>query len=663
MLDSVELTYARLTQETRDKLVARYFPGQLAPERLGEISGGGSQKHLLYDALEIILALGDENALEFVESALRELGWTSSQFKNSFGRHERAAQLFLREEDQARQLARWWNGNALVRSNERSDGFETPDVEPDLANDEARAKRLQDLIEATLADHFASPDIVEFHVSTRPSPWPEDDRADLIQIDVKRGGGPERVEIEEGGRCVWVSLNFVSTLVVLLDPGRGTIHVGSDNKKRELRADLARTVLQHFYGRSDTPAALSPLGVHPEKLKIRPDFGSEAGGLIVGTRVSELWYMRAPQYQFKAAVISDNSDHDIYRATELNTDALNIEPYRARIQFRFRTGRPGEPPARRTATLLHPNSVSFPHFTPAQEFAAEKFLIQQQLIDPNYKRAVQNSLAVLDSMDGAANALRLERSLGSRWRSALQKIKVLVPGPPSDHAFCASCLSEHLVEDAWTGVPPTTTMRCPVEEEVTVEASAVETLLFRPGQLARWAAQALTAETPSESGWRGFMWDFGPIRTEGPDAGFRVCLAHGLGRDGRLAEISQRLAHAGGGPGLVLSFSDKFVDTKLNGGWTVALFTDVVSLNQGEMSTSAEAMRRVLTGDAATRHEQRRTNEDWEAVVAAYQGIRRPGLGHYAAAKELQKISAAARKWGQRRLADKLNESFPGDFG
>jgi hypothetical protein len=662
VLDPVELAYARLTKETRDRLVARYFPGQLATERFGDISGGGSQKHLLYDALEIILALGDENALEFVESALRKLGWTSSQFRDSFGRHERAAQLFLSDEDQARQIARWWNGNALVRSNERSDGFETPDVEPNLANDEARERRLKELIEVTLKDHFASPDIVEFLVSTRPSPWPEDDRADLIQIDIKRGGGPERVEIEEGGRCVWVSLNFVSTLVVLLDPGRGTIHVGSENKKRELRADLARTVLQHFYGRSDTPAALSPLGVHPEKLRSKPDFGSDAGGLIVGARVSELWYLRAPQYQFKAAVISDNFDHDIYRATELNTDDLNIEPYRARIQLRFRTGRPGEPPARRTATLLHPNSVSFPHFTPAQQFAAEKFLIQQELIDPNYKRAVQNSLAVLDSMEGPANALRLERSLGSRWRSALQKIKALVPGPPSDHAFCASCLSEHTIEDAWTGTPPTTKMRCHIDEEVTVEASAVETLVLRLGPLARWTAQALTTEAPSESGWRGFMWDFGPIREEASGSVFRICLAHGVGRDGRLAEISRRLAHSGGGPGLVLSFSDKFVGTKLDAGWTVALFTDVVSLNQGELFTSASAAQRVLAGEAAEPHEQRRTKEDWAAVVAAYQGIRRPGLGHYPAAKELHSISAAARKWGERRLADKLKESFPVDF-
>ena len=662
MLDSVELTYARLTQETRDKLVARYFPGQPAPERLGEISGGSSQKHLLYDALEIILALGDENALEFVESALRELGWTSSKFKSSSGRHERAAQLFLSDDDQARRIARWWNGNALVRSNERSDGFETPDVEPNLANDTAREKRLKELIEATLADHFASPDVVELHVSTRPSPWPEDDRTDLIQIDIKRGGSPERVEIEEGGRCVWVSLNFVSTLVVLLDPGRGTIHVGSDNKKRELRADLARTVLQHFYGRSDTPAALSPLGVHPEKLKTKPDFGSEAGGLIVAARVSELWYLRAPQYQFKAAVISDNFDHDIYQSTELNTDALNLEPYRSRIQFRFRSSKSGEPPARRTATLLHPNSVSFPHFTPAQQFAAEKFLIQQELIDPNYKRAVQNSLAVLDSMNGAANALRLERSLGTRWRSALQKIKVLVPGPPSEHAFCASCLGEHPIEDAWTGSPPTTTMRCPIEEEVTVEASAVETFLFRPGQLAQWAAQALTAEAPSESGWRGFMWELGPICDDASGSKFRLCLALGLGRDGRLAEISQRLTHTGGGPGLVLAFSDRFVGTKLDAGWRVALFTDVVNVNQGEMSTSTSAVQRALSGEAAARNEQRRTREDWEAVVAAYQGIRRPGLSHYAAAQELRRISAAARKWGERRLADKVKAAFPHDF-
>jgi hypothetical protein len=140
-----------------------------------------------------------------------------------------------------------------------------------------------------------------------------------------------------------------------------------------------------------------------------------------------------------------------------------------------------------------------------------------------------------------------------------------------------------------------------------------------------------------------------------------VCIAVGLNRESRLADLSHRLGQSPNPPGVVLTFSDKFSGMRLVSGWAIVLFTRVARIAGNEFVLSPTSIQQAFTGKNAA-SDGRPSDEDWKAVVKIYQSIRSQKPRHYTAAKKLRSMSAIARKWGERQLADKLKQAFPEDF-
>ncbi len=154
------------------------------PDRLSELALTGQARDALWSALETISVLGEESAGTLVKMALGDHGFGLADFAASGGGHERAARLWLTDQDHAKQVLRWWFANSRLWRREKIESFRTAPCTPPTALDNDQRFRLQGLLEATLAECLQSGELKEFHVGLRPCPWPGQEGAQVLQIDL-----------------------------------------------------------------------------------------------------------------------------------------------------------------------------------------------------------------------------------------------------------------------------------------------------------------------------------------------------------------------------------------------------------------------------------------------------------------------------------------------
>lgn len=652
--------YRQLSPRIRSELLARFGRLGEPPEKLSGLTLMAEDKRRFEQSLAIIFSLSDAAAHGYVQDGLRDLGWTAELFKASAGALDRAAELFLADEDRARDAFKWWNANAIVRSSARSDGFRLPEHAVSIGLGEDDERQLRGLIQAALLEHKGGAEIVDCFIKERPSPWRgTGSGGTAIQIDVKCGNEPEQVEIAIDGRAEFQSFSFVSTIVIVIDTARGSIHVGSSEGRKRLRSGLAETVFQYFWGRVTTLETLPALPVHPSRLSTRPDFGTRPGA-VKKIAVSELWYEVTGEPGLKRALIADTSETDIYNAPELS-NAGGMSIYRARVTIWFKAERSGEQDRRRILTLLYPNTSSFPHFTLAEQQMAERLLIEGGYMDAAPSRGSAGALYQLDTLANPDNSNRMRQTLGATWHDAFESIRVIHDGDRSEFAFCEQCLQHHPSDGPDAEAPGKEILRCQFGDH-SVGQEAFKTAGFSRRRLAAWVCEQLGTDVAAPREQDGLLWDAGVFARPGKGGRLRVMLAFNLSSNARFTSLTQRASGSRAQPTVVLTFSQSAAGSLLQNDWRVISLPDVMSLDGHQLSLSAADVALAFDGKGRTKDDERRKPMDWADVFAMFKESDDGQLGHYEMANLLVE-RFPGRWWAKAHtIAEKLRDQYPNRF-
>jgi hypothetical protein len=641
-------------------LLARFGRLADAPEDLSDVPLSREDLRRFKEALNVIFSLSDPGADGFVQSGLRELGWRAERFRRSTGALERAAELFLADEDHAVRAFRWWNANALVRSSSRSDGYQLPDYADTICLKPNDEERLRAMLQAEILEHKGGAEIVEFSLTERPSPWGGPGGAGTaIQIDIKCGNEPEQVEIAVDGRARFESFRFVSTLVIVIDTARGSIHAGSSEGRKRLRRGLAATAFQHFWDSTEQLKTLPELPVHTEKFATKPEFGSRPTA-IKQIAVSEIWYLKAGHPGMKRAIIAEDQKVCIYTAPELAAaDAITI--YRVRVTIWFTADRKTNPARRRILTLLSPNTASFPHFTLAEKEMAERVLVDGGYIDAAPPRGSGRSLELLDTLSVPDNSNRIRHVVGESWFDALKATGVFHEDALSDFAFCEQCLQHHPSDGPAPDRPGWELLKCEFGD-VSVGPDAFATTTFSRRSFAVWVHKQLATDVPAPHEQDGFLWDLGLFDRSGKGGRLRVLLAFNLSSDSKFVSLTQRASRSRAQPTLVLTFAQGAAGTVLQNNWKILDLGELIDLEAGCASLSAEDAANAFDGKGRTTGDERRKPMNWEEVFAAFEEIDDGELGHYQIANVL--VEKFPERWSAKpgTIAEKLRDKYPSRF-
>lgn len=653
-LDALEHAYAMLPDATRLTLLRSYLPGLVAaPERFAEFDAPPGARDQTEAAIETIFALGHEDAGTLVRMALSDHGLSADELANTAGRHDRAARLWLLDRDHARRLLRWWNGNAIVRSRDRVEMYRCPQTAlPDGAL--AHVERLEALVGEVFLEFFGNRAVPYFKAELRPSPWPNRAASEVLQIDIKQTGDPERVEIEEGGQILSRTLRFVGSIVVIVDPGTGTVYVGSEKKRRGFRAALAQAVLQHLYGEGGEPERLPKLPVHPSRLRTAPEFAWDNMSALVEVRVSELWYRRIARSLVTHSVSADQPGVDIYDSPELVARPEDIVPFKAGVAFTFR--RTAEEYTR-VVTISAPNAISYRDFLGPDRAVAERVLIDNGLVDADPALGQQSVWALLEPMTEGGFALQLEPVTSPAQLEAIRRIGVLVDTPPSENAYCSYCNTAHTVSsDAGQLV-----VNCPQGFHTAAGAQGARAMIrFLPGKLARWLAASLNTDGAGASSWHTGLWDLGDVIGGGTRPNLGVILATQLHLPGQMRAIATRIKSMPKRKrGIVITLAARYADTPVPSGWTMATMAGLVSQTVDGLKIDRDDLFRAAGEHLPTAKPAR----NWKSLFDTYEReVRAPGLTHYKAAEKLKTDHPEICPWTVDTVARKLKDKFKDDF-
>ena len=264
-MDLDDDVYAQLAAETRERILNSLgFQARPPPENFADFHLRSTSQADLEACLETLAVLADESAATLVKAALTGIGDGAIDFARYPSALERAADLWVRDKEQAQQAFRWWHANVEVRRQNFVAAYSIPGRAPPVKLDKDGEDRLRTLIAGALGESLQAKDIRFFQISKRPSPWPGREAEEVIQIDIKRSSEPERVEIDDEGVILAKSLRFIVPLLVVIDPARRALYVMSRKNPRNLRQTIAMAVMQVYFARFGEPQQLPKLYVHAE---------------------------------------------------------------------------------------------------------------------------------------------------------------------------------------------------------------------------------------------------------------------------------------------------------------------------------------------------------------------------------------------------------------
>ncbi len=165
-LDIIADAYRQLSPKVRLALLKSFSRLVVeAPSTLAAVTFDPETRHNLEACLELIAVLADESASTLVKLALEDYGLDGNALAAYAGRHDRAADLWIRDKTHAKQVLRWWYANAEIRRRDRIEAFQTPRIETLDIPDKAGEARLRALIEQVLLEALQANDIRDFTIS------------------------------------------------------------------------------------------------------------------------------------------------------------------------------------------------------------------------------------------------------------------------------------------------------------------------------------------------------------------------------------------------------------------------------------------------------------------------------------------------------------------
>lgn len=657
-MDIVGEAYRQLSPHVRLALLRTFVPNlDTAPDNLGALPVRPAIRDRIEASLETIAILADESASTLVKLALSDYGLDGDSFTAFASRHDMAASLWIRSPEHATQAHRWVVFNIEVRRRARIEAFQIPRGVSLALPDKKGEKRLQALIEQVLLDTLQSKDIRLFSVTSRVSPWPNEQTRNVLQIDIKRSLDPEKVELDEDGTVLVRSLRYTADIVLVFDPDRGVVYVRSKQNPRKLRKQLAMAAIQHFLGESATPSQAPKAMVHPDKLARQPKFEPVRPDLLSDVTVCELDYRDIAEPGVKRSVVSEDQDTDLYALSDFARASAGRHIYRAALWFHVR-GRDGEIHPKK-AFLESPNTLSLPHFNWREQDAVEQFLIRNGLLDPSPYQGQAGPFDILAQVTSDIHAPRILAALGQKWVVALTAIGALTSGLLANDVYCEHCNRPHSIERDKMR-PEELISACPLDPSPVLEHDR-QTLRFLPSRLARWLAAALGTGVANPSEIYPGIWDLGMTAPAGKQGRISLVLVTTLADDERLKAVADRLGLSATRPrGLVLSLSSQHLGLRLRNGWKVAALSGLVDVEHDALLVPEDGPSLLMSGRQTRKAASRKRR--WADLFTAYGKIRNRGLGPYEVADALLALPKSDWPWSRDTIARKLKATFPEDF-
>lgn len=604
----------------------------------------------LRDALALIKALADTDAIPLVNLALSELGWTLDDFNASASALIRAAELHLLDDAGASDTARYWSANKRYWSASQMSAFGiTPQAMPDQdAIDYAR--RFEGVLKTVVEKHFSSSEVIEIKWHVRPKTGLDFAGGAAIQIDVKRSNAPVTVEVEENGRAVQISLKFLSDISILVLSDVGEIAIVSKEGGHRFRKELAESTRQILFQEGGEIEELRPRRIDVYSLRAKPSFDFDPRELAMPPRVVGLSYRR-PEAQSVRVTLRADEAADIYVTQEIQTLSDTTRLFRALIEFEFRPDFAVSDTRTRVAELKEPHFQSYPHFTHEERLSAMAMFTRMGLIDPAHDAVAPYPFEELDRLTGPIVKAEAYAMFGSDMTETLIRTSILEPGEPGGRAWCNICLKTHPVRVEGGSIK----LACRHEEK-NIPVEALETVVFEARNLATWLMKAAASKRAQHANFTAKAWGLGECEPEGYDAPVELVFATGLQQAAVFNALREKLlARSDVEAGLVIALDARGLGDVFVGPWRLTSLSTLVSLRRGKLSLSTQGITNMMLGRIAS---SSKTAMDWGDFYESYRTEALAG-GPYEVAKKLSEKHPGRWPRTNRTLGDGLKRQFP----
>jgi hypothetical protein len=607
----------------------------------------------LRDALSLIKALTDTDAIPLVNRALSDIGWSLDDFNASANALIRAAELYLLDDAGASDTARYWSANKRYWSASQMSAFGiTPQAMPDQdAIDYAR--RFEGVLKTIVEKHFSSSEVIEIKWHVRPKTGLDFAGGAAIQIDVKRSNAPVTVEVEENGRAVQLSLKFLSDISILVLSDVGEIAIVSKEGGHRFRKELAESTRQILFHEGGEIEDLRPRKIDVYRLRSKPHFQYDPRELAVPPRVVGLSYRR-PETQSVRVTLRADEAADIYSTQEIKSLSDTTRLFRALIEFEFRPHFAVSDTRTRVAELKEPHFQSYPHFTHEERLSAMAMFTRMGLIDPGHEAVAAYPFEELERLTGPIVKSEAYATFGPDMTETLIRTSILKPDEPGDRAWCDICLKTHPIRVEGGSIK----LACRHEEK-DVPVEALETVVFEPRNLATWLMKTAGSKRAQHANFTAEAWGLGECEPEGYDAPVELVFATGLQHAAIFNALREKLlTRSDIKAGLVIALDARGLGDVFVGPWHLTSLSTLVSLRRGKLSLSSQGIANILLGRIAATSKPAMNWDDFFEIFQA----ENPGGGPYEVARKLS--DEHRNRWPRtiRTLANRLEKKFPNRF-
>jgi hypothetical protein len=634
----------------------------------GDFSGLGKlTREALEQDLNCIATLGTDYATQLLHDYLAKEGWTAENFAASGSTRDRAGALLCRNPEAFFEALAIWNGNRLRGRLDREQGFRLPELADFSFSplSDAENEALTTLISQVVSDSYPAKVVSRIKVFERDSRGLSTSSSTVLQCDISIGDDPENIEVIEDGQETSVTISRLSRISVIIDPGAGTLFVGTELGKKKMHEALACVLVQALFDMETTPERLSPLRVYPEKCKAPVYFSYSVNDNIEMPRISELRYrlFGAPN-TLVYSVRDEEPGSLIHDLDDVQKHAKRMRIWRAVIDFVFKP--PGDhPPLRRSATLTEPSSVSFGRSFPEERIVMERVLTASGLIDPNFSWDSRARFSDVARLVTPHHAAELRQTWLPLTVLNLTDAGVLVQGAPHPRAWCSVCGETHGIRTVTSDEGKIHLVECPVDP-CPATADHVDTLVLSIVGLLSWLGKIALASTgtPQQIGTDASRsWLLGRASHKGKGKPYDLILAIDVDRPQTTRDLNEFLLRQHtGGRGVILTLVDDPVQKGFPGDWRATPLHSVCDVTKSGLKFRGNRASAIAHGRSAKAVQK--SDEDWDQIFALFEVMFPDGdqLQHFTVANQMIAAEPEVCDMTPRTLADQLFAKFPQRF-
>ncbi len=606
----------------------------------------------LFDALNLVKALSDLNAVDFVSSSLAEqLRWSAEDFDQTNSPLERACHLVIGDRSEAEDIARFWVANRLYWSRTSMRGFEIePSKTPNALAIDA-AKRHEEIIKELVEKQYPGSKVIQIDWFERPLTGLDLRAGTIIQVEVKRSKSPERVDVEIDGKPAQLTLRFLSDIVILVDAKRGEISVLTEVGGSKFSRSLAETIRQLLYSAGGEISEVVPQDVELSNILTNPKLDEVYDHKLRRMSIASISYRRPSNKDIRVDV-KGNERSNIFDAPELKDLPSSTNVFQVSITFEFAPGLASAENRIRTATIRAPHFQSYPNFSHKERLIAKSAMERVSILSQTSDRRVQAPYRELDRLDSGIPLSEAQATFGKQLTDFLRKTRIFEDAGEESAAWCDVCLQSHRVE--LRGKEFKILCRHEVRG---IRSSEMRAIKFVPSAMARWLCAQMASDTSPERIGEN-TWSLGTMRIEETKNQAEVLFVLGLRSPSDYQNLNRSVLSRARQKGIVIVPDMRGLDTAVTSGWSIAELGEVLSFKKDRLQLSLSAIANIWSGRLAAQKKPDMDYEDFKQKFFEHDG----GEGHFSEARRLMELYPDRWPLGRRSLANWLKENLPDRF-